>query len=145
MTYTSVPLEAPSSPPSEGQSCPTPSPLLPHHRSWAPSFTLGCAPDAGESPPPILTLRPILTLETTAAVAASPPRGICPADQPLPTPNIVISNTKASDFLDDCSTVAPSDLNADGVDDVVLGALLADSMDNRRKGAGEVHVFLSRP
>ena len=42
-------------------------------------------------------------------------------------------------------SVASGDVNGDGSDDVIAGALLADGPDNARPDAGEVHVILSAP
>lgn len=41
-------------------------------------------------------------------------------------------------------SMAAADFNGDGLDDVVLGALLADGPDNDRKDAGEVYVIFSQ-
>jgi hypothetical protein len=42
-------------------------------------------------------------------------------------------------------SVASGDVNGDGRDDIIGGALLADGPDNARPDAGEVHVILSVP
>ncbi len=42
-------------------------------------------------------------------------------------------------------SVASGDVNGDGRDDIIGGALLADGPDNARPDAGEVHVILSEP
>jgi len=42
-------------------------------------------------------------------------------------------------------SVASGDVNGDGRDDIIGGALLADGPDNARPDAGEVHVIFGRP
>jgi len=42
-------------------------------------------------------------------------------------------------------SVASGDVNGDGRDDIISGALLADGPDNARPDGGEVHVILSAP
>ena len=42
-------------------------------------------------------------------------------------------------------SVASGDVNGDGRDDIIGGALLADGPDNARPDAGEAYVILSAP
>lgn len=42
-------------------------------------------------------------------------------------------------------SMAAGDFNGDGLDDVILGALLADGPDNDRPDAGEIYVIFSQP
>jgi len=71
--------------------------------------------------------------------------GALPAEVDLAqeTPLMSFFGEEAGDELG--FSLASGDFNGDGIDDVLLGALLADGRDNEREDAGEVHVFLSRP
>ena len=71
--------------------------------------------------------------------------GALPAEVDLAqeTPLMSFFGEEAGDELG--FSLASGDINGDGIDDVLLGALLADGRDNEREDAGEVHVFLSRP
>jgi hypothetical protein len=56
--------------------------------------------------------------------------------------NAVLYGQEAEDFFG--SDLAAGDLNSDGIDDLAVGAYLADGPANQRTGAGEVYVYFGR-
>lgn len=63
-------------------------------------------------------------------------------DLAVMSPDVTIFGSDSWDGLG--STVCGGDLNADGVDDIFLGAPYASGEGNRRSGAGEAHAFFGR-
>ena len=57
--------------------------------------------------------------------------------------NVIVSGAEAGDELG--FSVASADINGDGEDDIIGGALLADGPENAREDAGEVYVVPGRP
>ncbi|MDP2950386.1 MAG: hypothetical protein Q8P22_12725 [Chloroflexota bacterium] len=57
--------------------------------------------------------------------------------------NVIVSGAEAGDELG--FSVASADINGDGVDDIIAGALLADGPDNARQDGGEAYLVLGRP
>jgi len=68
--------------------------------------------------------------------------------RPPPTTDIAKGEQDATIFGADVdgkagSSLASSDVNGDGVDDIIIGAELANGPDNKRVGAGEAYVILA--
>ena len=57
--------------------------------------------------------------------------------------NVIVSGAEAGDELG--FSVAGADINGDGVDDIIAGALLADGPDNAREDGGEIYLVPGRP
>jgi hypothetical protein len=64
-------------------------------------------------------------------------------DAALGQHELTILGAEAQDELG--FSLASGDVNGDGIDDIISGALLADGPDNAREDAGEVHVILGVP
>jgi len=59
------------------------------------------------------------------------------------SPDVTIYGCDSGDGLG--ATICGGDLDADGVDDILLGVPYASGEGNRRSGAGEAHAFYGRP
>jgi hypothetical protein len=64
-------------------------------------------------------------------------------DAALGQNQLTILGAEAEDELG--FSVASADINGDGIDDMIGGALLADGPDNARPDAGEVYVIFGAP
>lgn len=86
------------------------------------------------------------TQSPTATSSASPvdptagASGVCNVDLAAGEPDATLFGAGAGDFLADRFSLASGDFNDDGVDDILVGAPLADAPDDSRASAGEAYV-----
>jgi hypothetical protein len=95
----------------------------------------GGAPDATAptpSPGTVAPPSPSLSFPTPAA---------CDEDLTEERADTVIFGAQAGDFLADRFSLATGDFNADGFNDLLIGAPLADGPDDQRSGGGEAYVI----
>ena len=67
-------------------------------------------------------------------------QGACNVDLAETPPHVTIYGADAGDFLADRFSLASGDFNDDGIDDLLIGAPLADGPANRRENAGEAYI-----
>ena len=100
----------------------------------------GASGPAGATPTPtrpcageayVVSGRPAATITTERLI-----------DLAVTSPDVTIFGSDAGDGLG--STICGGDFNADGVDDILLGAPYAAGEGNRRSGAGEAYVLHGR-
>ncbi|MEX0800906.1 MAG: hypothetical protein WD379_06815 [Dehalococcoidia bacterium] len=66
--------------------------------------------------------------------------GVCNVDLAAEAPDATLFGAGAGDFLADRFSLASGDFNDDGIDDILVGAPLADAPDDSRASAGEAYV-----
>ncbi len=101
--------------------------------SAAASFACGGGSPPGSPTPAPSTASPAAPGDTQSTV--------CSFDLDREQPDSLIYGADAGDFLADRFSLASGDFNGDGLDDLLLGAPLADGLDNSRANAGEAYVL----
>ncbi len=105
---------------------------------------LACGGSSGPAPAtPTPQATPTVSVErSTPQVTPSLPPGQSPASIDLATTPALMTvyGADSGDFLSDIPALATGDFNADGIDDILVGARFADGPANSRQDAGEAYV-----